>query len=290
MKLSYSVSNPLKLTAGYERLSQNVHLLSTGGFGLPADLWVPATENAPPQLSQQWFAGVQYTFPNQNIRISTEAYYRKLEQLIDYRDGTNLFSYENLIWEEVIEQEGLGEVYGFELLLEGNSDILSWWLAYTYSKSTRTFTKINNGKTYAADFDRPHDLAITVAYKLTDEWSFSSNFIFQSGIPVTLRNAVQVRFFGDLISNAYTAKNNARLPAYHRLDAVLHKDFTNRKGKKVRLSFGCYNLYNRRNVIAVESRFTNERDQSGKTINQSPVYSSQALFGIVPTFSYTVNY
>ena len=45
-------------------MNQFVHLLSSGGVGIPIDLWVPSTPRVRPQASQQIALGIAKDFLN----------------------------------------------------------------------------------------------------------------------------------------------------------------------------------------------------------------------------------
>ena len=65
-------------------MQQNIHLLTNSSFGLPNDMWVPATETVPPQKSQQIVFGYHRFFSDnqkletQSYETSIELYYKKI--------------------------------------------------------------------------------------------------------------------------------------------------------------------------------------------------------------------
>ena len=56
----YGFRNGLDLKAGYSRMSQNVHLLTSSQISLPMDLWVPVTSKVKPVVSDQYCVGLNY--------------------------------------------------------------------------------------------------------------------------------------------------------------------------------------------------------------------------------------
>ena len=68
-------------------MNQYIHLLSSTGVGLPTDLWVPATNNVRPQRSNQVAFGIAKDFIPQKSNVSLEAYYKKMNNVIAYKDG-----------------------------------------------------------------------------------------------------------------------------------------------------------------------------------------------------------
>jgi hypothetical protein len=76
----------LSFKAGFASMSQYMHLLSYNNFTLPNDLWVPATDRTAPLKSVQYSAGVFYQW-RKTIDFSVEAYYKSMQNLIEYTDG-----------------------------------------------------------------------------------------------------------------------------------------------------------------------------------------------------------
>jgi hypothetical protein len=101
-------------------------------------------------------------------------------------------------------------------------------------------------------------------YEANKKWSFSANFSLSSGIAITFPNA---RYeFGGLIipHNSNDARNNYRVPAYHRLDfsATWDRAKPNKRwaGSWV---FSIYNAYSRDNAFSVF--FRQNKDNPTKT-------------------------
>ncbi len=162
-------------------------------------------------------------------------------------------------------------------------------MAYTLSKSEQRTPGgdaggpgINNGDWYNTAYDRTHDFSITGAYKFTNKWMFSTNFVFQTGRPVTYPNG-QYTYEGMSISS-YAERNANRLPAYHRLDisAIFkpnRKPLNKWKGEFV---FGIYNVYNRMNAASITFGQNRETGRNEAT--------RTAIFGIVPSVTYNFKF
>src|SRR5690606_13999361 len=73
--------------AGYAQMAQYLHLLSNNTISLPTDLWVPATSLVKPQLAQQVSAGFARSIANNSVELSVEAYYKNMDNVIEYREG-----------------------------------------------------------------------------------------------------------------------------------------------------------------------------------------------------------
>ena len=103
------------LKISYARMAQFLHLLTNSGIGLPTDLWLPATERVKPQISDQWAIGYARTFLKK-YELSLEAYYKTMDNLIEYKDGASFFD-SQLDWQDKIHT-GKGWSYGIEVLME----------------------------------------------------------------------------------------------------------------------------------------------------------------------------
>ena len=76
------ITPDLSVKAGYARMTQYVHLLSTTSVTLPTDLWVPVTDRVDPMTSDQVALGVNYTLTG-IAEFSVEAYYKHMNNLIE---------------------------------------------------------------------------------------------------------------------------------------------------------------------------------------------------------------
>ncbi len=205
---------------------------------------------------------------------------------MDYMDGSELVG-QNTIETEILN--GKMRAYGLELLLRKNEGDFTGWIAYTLSKSEQQTLggmaggpSINNGEWYNASFDRTHDISISGAYQLDDQWSFGTNLVFQTGRPVTYPNGQYV--YEDLSIASYALRNSDRLPSYHRMDVSVNykpRKYQNKrfKGEWV---FSIYNLYNRKNAASISFGQNMETGANEAT--------RTAIFGIVPSLTYNFKF
>ncbi|WP_400079513.1 carboxypeptidase-like regulatory domain-containing protein [Winogradskyella sp. R77965] len=286
LAIAYQLSNNSSIKASYNRMSQYLHLLSNTSSPTPLDVWTPSGKYIKPQLLDQLAIGYFKTFNDNVFSVEVESFYKTIKNRIDYIDGANLIA--NNAIEQVI-LNGEARAYGLEVLLRKNEGKLKGWLAYTLSKSeqrtpgrTPTETGINNNEWYNTPFDKTHDISVTASYELNKKWSFSSNFLFQTGQPATFPNG-QYQYNGIIIPS-FESRNSSRLPSYHRLDLAVNynpkpESMKRFKGEWV---FGIYNAYNRRNAANISFR---ENRMSGT--NEAVRLS---IFGIVPSVSYNFKF
>ncbi|MGC6429317.1 MAG: TonB-dependent receptor [Flavobacteriales bacterium] len=278
----YLLNKDWSLKASYAKMNQNIHLLSNSSLGLPSDIWVPAIDSVPSQLSHQVAASINTNLKNGLYEISLESYYKTMSNLIAYKAGySNLQSTES--WESSIETNGIGESYGLEFFIQKTKGKATGWIGYTLSWTNRKFENINFGEWYPYKFDRRHDLSIVLSYKLSKKWDFSSTWVYGTGNALTFPQGnyyglPQNDSFINLIES-YGSRNSTRLNPYHRLDV----GFTHLKRKKKfdrTLSFGAYNVYNRKNPFF--AYITTE--------NGNRVAKQVSLFPIIPSISYRIQF
>jgi hypothetical protein len=269
--------NTLKLS--YSRMIQYMHRVSSSAVSSPTDIWYPVTENVMPQSSHQVALAWQHLSPRERIFFSAEAYYKSMENLIGYEEGTNLFF--NTDFESKLIQ-GIGRAYGFELMLKKESGKLTGWISYTLSWSKRSFDEIDNGNWFFSRYDRRHNGAIVAQYAFNKRWAASMVWEFISGsrfTPIIGQYAVvSPGFTGVNLTPIYSDINAVKLADTHRLDIGLK--FKSRPGKTFQWQWfaGIYNVYNRANPISINIR----QDQT----DQSLSYEQPGLFGMIPFISY----
>jgi len=284
--LSYQLSNISSFKASFSRIAQYIHLLSNTTNVTPLDVWTPSGIYIEPQLSNQYTIGYFRDFNKKILNFSVEAYYKTIDNRIDYIDGANLIA-NNYI--ETVILNGEARAYGLEFLLQKIAGNFTGMLAYTISKSEqRTLggnaggPGINNGEWYNTAYDRTHDFSVTGSYSLSARWLFSAAFVYQTGRPVTYPNG-QYDYMGMSIAS-YAQRNSNRLPSYNRLDIsatfIPNRKPSNRwKGEFV---FGIYNVYNRMNAASITF---GQNQQTGE--NEA---TRTAIFGIVPSVTYNFKF
>lgn len=240
----------------YSRMNQFVHLLGNPGLGLPIDLWVPSTENLAPESSDQFAASYSMDI-FKNVKMTTGVYFKTFENLIEFQSAYDLFSpvinqldsipvfSTSTNWESRVTS-GDGRAYGFEFQLAKKRGRTTGSFSYTYGRSFRLFQDINRAIPFPYRYDRRHDISLSMVHNINPNWNLGLLWVYGSGNAVTLPIEQYFSINGDVILN-YEARNNQRLPDYHRFDFSLNYDkYINRFG--LRVTFGAYNTYNRQNA------------------------------------------
>lgn len=284
--LAYQLNDNASVKGSYNRMAQYLHLLSNTSSPTPLDVWTPSGPFIKPQLLDQFAVGYFKTFKDNEFSLEVETFYKTIQNRIDYTDGADLIANDAI--EQVI-LNGEARAYGLEILFRKNEGRLKGWLSYTLSKSEQRTpgrnnleTGINNGQWYNTPWDKTHDISITGSYDYNEKWKFSSNFLFQTGLPATFPNG-QYEYNG-IVVPSYEARNSSRLPAYHRLDvsAIYNPTPNSTKKFKGEWVFSIYNLYNRRNAASFSFR---ENIETG--VNEAVRFS---IFGVVPSVAYNFKF
>lgn len=283
--ISYVLDDNTSVKASYNRMVQNLHLLSNTSSPTPFDVWTPSGTYIKPQKLDQYALGFFKDFENIPFTFETEVFYKSINNRIDYIDGANLIANDAI---ERVILNGESRAYGLEFYLKKNTGKLTGWLSYTLSRSeqrtpgrTQGEIGINNGEWYLNGYDKTHDISLTSSYELSDKWVLNSNFVLQTGRPVNF--PVGQFEFQDLNIPVFEGRNLNRLPTFHRLD-VSATYTPEQKNKKWTSSwnFGIYNVYNRRNAASLNF------EQNTSTGQNEAVRFS--IFGIVPSVSYSFKF
>lgn len=280
----YIIVDKLSIKGGYDKTYQYIHLLSNNTTQSPTDTWKLSDLNVKPQVAEQFSLGLYKNIPAKDIEISLEGYYKKSENFLDYKVAAQLLLNENI---ETQLLQGKGKAYGIEFLLKKNSGRLNGWLGYTYS---RTFVKldsefndekVNGGNYFPANFDKPHDVSLVLNYRFTKRYSFSSNFIYQTGRPITY--PIGKYTYGNSEYTLYSDRNQFRIPDYYRLDIGFNVEGTH-KLKKLAHGFWNISIYNvlaRNNPYSVF--FVTEK-------GQVKAYKTSIFAIPVPTITYNFKF
>lgn len=276
--INYRISKTQSLKLGLARNSQHLHLLSNITGGSPTDQWIGNTYNIKPEFSDQISLGFTKNCEQDRYEITVEAYYKIMENQIDYKDYADL---QNAIDIEDQLLFGIGRSYGLEFIFKRKVGKLTGWISYSLSKTERKIEGINENDWYNARQDRPHDLSIVFSYQISPKWSVSGLFVFNTGNAVTFPSG-KYNIDGQTIYQ-YSKRNADRLPDYHRLDLSVNYDFKIRGTYESSLNVGVYNVYGRENAYTIT--FRDNPDDPTKT---EAVQNS--LFRWVPSISYNFKF
>lgn len=276
---NYQLSAVSSLKASYARTTQFLHLASNSISGTPLDIWFPSSPNVKPQIADQVSGGYFRNLFNNKLEISTEAYYKWIDQQIDFRDHAELLLNEELEGELRI---GKAWAYGLEFMLRKPAGKVNGWVSFTWSNSFRQIKEINQGKVYRSSYDRPISLSVVGNYELNKWVSLSANWVYFDGLPFTTPSGRL--HYGGAIVPTYTERNSDRIPAYHRLDLGVKIERKNNETRKLKgsWSISVYNAYGRKNA-----NFISFRTKEGTNETEAVRYT---IFRWVPSVAYNVRF
>jgi hypothetical protein len=283
MSLNFKLSLKSSLKVNYNRTRQYLHLLSNTTSISPSDTWKLSDYHLKPQTGDQFAIGFYQLLPK-GIETSMEVYYKKIKNMIDYKGGTRLIMNRN-IEQDLIDVKG--KAYGIEMMVKKSEGRVRWSVGYTYA---RTFLRsagkfsdeiINSGKWFPANFDKPNDLITTVNYIFSRRLSFSGNYTWSTGRPITY--PLTTYQLGDITLVHYSERNKYRIPDYSRLDLSMtaNGSLRSRKIAHPKWTFSIYNVLGRQNVYSVYFE------------NENGIISGYKLsvFGTaIPTLSYSFDF
>ncbi|MCG8411590.1 MAG: TonB-dependent receptor [Bacteroidales bacterium] len=296
---SYKLAKDFAVKASYAKMQQYIHLLSNTGVGLPTDLWVPSTEDVKPQKSWQVAGGFAKDFPQQNLSLTIEGYYKRMNDIISYKEGASFLymndsevkSLDEIRWEDNITR-GKSWSYGAEFLLQRKVGKLTGWLGYTLSWTKLQFPELNFGEEFWAKYDRRHDFSAVFIYNITKNIKVGATWVYATGNAITLplsqystdlhQPHSRDDWYGDkenIIVDDYEDRNQFRMKDFHRLDFNIQFSKEKKHGTRV-WEISIYNVYNRKNPYFY---YVEDYEEETKVKQVS-------LFPILPSVTYVFKF
>jgi hypothetical protein len=254
-RLSLTPQSSIKFNT--QRAFQYIHMITNTTSISPTDIWKLSNRYIKPERSDQVSMGYYYNFRRKGIETSIETYYKKLDNILDYKGGAVLIMNQHLET-EIVDAEG--KAFGIELMVKKQAGRVTGWVSYTWSrtllraKGEYASRMTYGGSYYPADFDKPNDLSLVTNIKLSRRFNFTTNFNYSTGRPITY--PVAFFYFNNTNQLYYSYRNSYRMPDYIRLDMAVTVN-GNLKFKKLNhssLTFSVYNVLGRRNPYSIYFR------------------------------------
>ncbi|MEO5601714.1 MAG: TonB-dependent receptor [Cyclobacteriaceae bacterium] len=255
VSVRYLLDPGTSLKASYYRGYQYLHLISNTSSSTPQDYWVTSGPYLKPQVGDQYSLGIFKNIKENRYELSVEGFYKQIDQAVDYIEGADITLNPSL---ESGLAQGNGIAYGVEILMKKSVGRMNGWLAYTYSRSLRKFNSenksitINAGAFYPSVFDQPNHVSLIMNYKVGGRFFLSANFNYSTGRPITIPVS---KFSYDTYLSVlnYSARNDFRIPDYHRLDLSLTLKDKPRENKVLRSEWvlSIFNAYGRKNTYSI---------------------------------------
>ena len=284
VSLRQNLNSSTSVKLSYARLFQYVQSISNTFGPTPIDLWQLSTTYIPPQQSDNFSLGIFKNSEGNTWEYSVDAFYRKGQNQVEYRDFADIFLNPHLETELVF---GEGKAYGAEFMIKKNLGVVTGWLAYTYSRSFfRSLSEfeteqINQNEWFPSNYDKPHEVNFILSRKMYPRGLFNFSVNYATGRPVSAVTASYL-LNGGLVVPDYSARNQYRIPDYFRVDVsyTVEKVFS-KKGDS--LNFSIYNLLGRKNAYSVFWK----KDSDSQQLRP---YRLAILGAIFPSISYTIQF
>ena len=260
---------------------QYYHTLEGIPLGWSLDLLVPTDSKHGPEQALQYYGAILTEFGQH--RVTVGAYWKKLYNLVWFLDAGQLFSPAISGWKDNIAV-GTGSSRGVEFLYEKEGERLNYKLAYTWSKTDRSFARVNEGRPFPAKFDRRHILNVQASWVIVSDdkrdIGVTGFYTYQSGHWETVPDGEFLAIFplgGEFTLDYYSGGvNNFEMPPYMRLDLGCFFKFKGNTTKT--LNIGVYNVLNRHNPFSITY---DDRSKEWRQISLLP---------IMPSISYRVEF
>jgi hypothetical protein len=278
--LLYDFNSIHSVKASYARTYQYLQLAQNSTVGTPLDIWFPSSPNVKPQVADQVAVGYFRNFRKNTIETSVEAYYKWMNNVVDFKDFAELLL-NNKLEGEI--RTGKAWSYGLEFLVRLNEKKVNGWVSYTWSRTFRQINDINQNDPYPAPYDKPHNVSVVINVDIIKRLSFSANWVYATGAPVTFPTG-RAEVGGKIIP-IYSGRNQYRYQDYHRLDLSLIYYSKDKPGSKFKwdINLSAYNAYGRHNTWTINFSQDNMNPEITKA---ERVY----LFGIVPSLTFNFHF
>jgi hypothetical protein len=276
--VTYQLDDISSIKLAYDRNVQNIHLLNNSTSTSPTNVYLPTSNIVQPEIADQISGGYYRNFHNRMYELSSEVYYKTMQNQLDYKNNANLIGNNNV---EADLLFGKGRAYGWENYIHKKTGRLTGWISYTLSRTERQINGINNGRWYPATQDQTHNISVVGIYKYNRKWTFSASWTYNTGNAVTWPSG---KFPVDGVPVYYYASRNGyRMPAYHRLDlgATLQLKKTSRFQSD--LTFSLYNAYGQWNPYTIQF----QRDPRNPMLTQ---VQQTTLFRWIPAMTYNFKF
>ncbi len=222
------------------------------------------------QTASHVISGFEFDL-TERININVEGYLKYFSQLTNANRNKLFEENSQLDVPEVLQKDFIvesGHAYGADFVLKYEERFTYVWLVYGYGNVDRW----DGFRWYDPVFDRRHNVNLVFSQGLGKDglWEVSTRWNLGSGLPFTQTagyyqapNVASGISSDYIVANSneltiqYAELNEGRLPAYHRLDISLRREFEF-EGGSLECNAGVTNVYSRDNVFYI-NRITGER-------------------------------
>ena len=224
LNMNYQLSEPLKLNASIDYMTQPIHLLSFNNILNPGDLFLSSSKILKPQESVQYSAGIAYLADTETYSFSTSvnAYSKTMKNIFTLVNNNSDITMESITDNITI---GNGIAQGVELEMDLQMKKFKILANYSYLNSWRTYPQKNRGEKFHPIFDRTHYLNMFAQYPLSQSLFFAVTFKIASGMIINYAvQKYELNGYGGVRGGTYFdygQLNEIRADANMRLDVSM---------------------------------------------------------------------
>jgi hypothetical protein len=237
----------LKMSAGYYNQFVNRIVREDISAG-SRDIWLLSDDKGIPVGSSTHFV-LGGSYETKDFLFDIESYYKKLYDLSEYTLRFASSFIDNSGYREFF-YNGEGYSRGIDFLVQKKYGKLTGWMGYTLGETRYRFPVYGNGY-FPANQDVTHEFKTVLTYKPRKDLTVSATWIYATGKPFTEPIGgykLNTPNSGNMNFIVVDKKNNARYPAYHRMDLLAKYDLSFIKEVKSSISLSLFNIYDNANV------------------------------------------
>lgn len=281
--MSFHLSRSTSVKLAYSRMNQADHLIMSYLMDYPGNFWMPSTSRMKPMRADQYTVELDFR-PDRVWYLNIGGFYKDMNNVSEYFGPKSRFPDQNF-WETLFVQ-GKGRAYGAEIYAELRKGRFDLSGSYTLSWSERC-QSVFSPDWYPDRLDNRHKINLNLIYKAHELINIYVNWAYHSGNKQTIPSFYYAVLKDDSVPNyvidhrtvGISSPNNYSFPTYHRLDVGIDFKATNKRGRDYLVSFGCYNVYARKNPMTAS---VEESAYGGYGLRLTSVFT------ILPTIRYTM--
>jgi hypothetical protein len=245
----YKLSDRLRLKGSVGRYYQFVNRIVREDISAGSrDIWLLSDDaGIPVSNAVHYLAGGSYE--TRDWLFDVEGYYKRLHNLSEYTLRFAQSFIEQADYQEFF-YNGDGYSRGLDFLIQKKFGVLTGWMAYTLAETRYRFPAYGDGY-FPANQDVTHEFKFVATLKPIRDLTLSATWIFATGKPYTEPIGafkINTPDGGNLNFLVADRKNNARYPAYHRMDLLAKYDLSFIRFVRSSLSLSLFNVYDHANV------------------------------------------
>ncbi len=166
IKLLYQPNGKEVYFAGFSKMQQFLHQITSSGISLPHELRVISSANFPPSNSMLYEIGYKRRFREGKDEFYGSAYLKYQNRILKYRLQQNVLKgYFAPDWENQLIS-GIRRGRGVELYYSSQRKKLDYFVSYALSSSKEQFNELNYGKKFNAPQSVLHALKAFINYQI----------------------------------------------------------------------------------------------------------------------------